>query len=232
MQAAFVPSCGKQGTTKTTKGFTSFYTKGEEIFNAVSHIVGGAFGICALILGLVVAYPVASAMAAMAVFGVSIIILYTMSALYHFLPNGTAKGVFRIFDHCTIYLLIAGTYTPYCVIALGLSPLAIGILVAEWVLAVLGITANAIAMNHRAVKILSMGTYVGMGWAIVISFPTLLIAISHASFLLLLIGGIAYTGGIVFYAFGSKVKYFHAVWHLFDLAGTVLQFASILLLLL
>ena len=86
------------------RGFRSFYTKGEEIFNAVSHIVGGAFGLVVLIIGLVYGYPSAVDMAAMSVFALSIIVLYTMSALYHFLPSGRAKGVFRIFDHCTIYL--------------------------------------------------------------------------------------------------------------------------------
>ncbi len=217
---------------KKKKGFCSFYTKGEEIFNAVSHIVGGAFGLVALIAGLVFAYPNGLHMAAVSIFALSVILLYTMSALYHFLPDGRAKGVFRIFDHCTIFLLIAGTYTPFCLIALNASPLAIGILSAEWALAAAGITMNAIAMKNKIIKILSMGAYVGMGWAIAVSFRPLVAAISTASFWLLLAGGIAYTAGIVFFALGKKVRYFHSVWHLFDLAGTVLQACSILLLLL
>ena len=149
------------------------YTKGEEIFNAVSHIVGGALGLAALVTLLIYAYPNAGYMASVAAFGVSVIVLYTMSALYHFLPRGGGKKVFRIFDHCTIFLLIAGTYTPFCVIALGLSTTGIVILVIEWVLAVLGITGNAIAMNNKVIKGISMAFYCVMGWLILIAFGEL-----------------------------------------------------------
>lgn len=208
------------------------YTKGEEIFNAVSHIVGGALGLAALVTLLIYAYPNAGYMAAVAAFGVSVIVLYTMSALYHFLPRGGGKKVFRIFDHCTIFLLIAGTYTPFCVIALGLSTTGIVILVIEWVLAVLGITGNAIAMNNKVIKGISMAFYCVMGWLILIAFGELFRNLTLAEFVLLLAGGLAYTLGIIFYALGKKIKYFHSVWHLFDVAGTALQFASLLLLLL
>lgn len=210
--------------------FTGFYTKGEEIFNAVSHIVGGAIGLAALIIGLLFAYPDGAALAAVSVFGISIIILYTMSALYHFLPRGRAKAVFRIFDHCTIFLLIAGTYTPYCVIALGGTPYGLPVLIAEWAMAILGVTGNAIAMNNRVIKGISMTLYLLMGWLILIAFGDLYYLLSAASFWLLLAGGVAYTAGIAFYALGKKVRYFHSVWHLFDIAGTVLQFISILLM--
>lgn len=208
------------------------YTKGEEIFNAVSHIVGGALGLAALATLLIYAYPNAGYMASVAAFGVSVIVLYTMSALYHFLPRGGGKKVFRIFDHCTIFLLIAGTYTPFCVIALGLSTTGIVILVIEWVLAVLGITGNAIAMNNKVIKGISMAFYCVMGWLILIAFGELFRNLTLAEFILLLAGGLAYTLGIIFYALGKKIKYFHSVWHLFDVAGTALQFASLLLLLL
>ncbi len=208
------------------------YTKGEEIFNAVSHIVGGALGLAALVTLLIYAYPNAGYMASVAAFGISVIVLYTMSALYHFLPRGGGKKVFRIFDHCTIFLLIAGTYTPFCVIALGLSTTGIVILVIEWVLAVLGITGNAIAMNNKVIKGISMAFYCVMGWLILIAFGELFRNLTLAEFILLLAGGLAYTLGIIFYALGKKIKYFHSVWHLFDVAGTALQFASLLLLLL
>ncbi len=207
------------------------YTKGEEIFNAVSHIVGGALGLAALVTLLIYAYPNAGYMASVAAFGVSVIVLYTMSALYHFLPRGGGKKVFRIFDHCTIFLLIAGTYTPFCVIALGLSTTGIVILVIEWALAVLGITGNAIAMNNKVIKGISMAFYCVMGWLILIAFGELFRNLTLAEFILLLAGGLAYTLGIIFYALGKKIKYFHSVWHLFDVAGTALQFASLLLLL-
>ena len=213
------------------RGFRSFYSHGEEIFNAVSHIVGGAFGLAAWIIGLVFAFPRASVMAAVSVFGVCVVTLYTMSALYHFLPNGTAKGVFRIFDHCTIFLLIAGTYTPYCVILLGATPAGITVLAVEWLLAVLGIVGNAIAMRNKVIKTLSMIFYLVMGWAILAVLPLVLPKMNAAAFWLLLAGGLSYTGGVIFFALGKKVKYFHSIWHLFDLAGTVLQFLSILFLL-
>lgn len=214
------------------KSSPGLYSKGEEIFNAVSHIVGGAIGLAVLIVGLIFAYPSAVAMVAMAVFGVSVIILYTMSALYHFLRNGKAKAVFRIFDHCTIFLLIAGTYTPYCLIALSGTTVGLIILIVEWTMAVLGITGNAIAINNKVIKGFSMAFYCIMGWLILIAFSPLYNAVSKASFYLLLFGGIAYTVGIAFFAFGKKIKYFHSVWHLFDIAGTILQFVSILLILL
>ena len=216
---------------KKKKGFSSFYTKGEEIFNAVSHIVGGAFGVAAWIALCIFAYPSAAAMVATSVFCCSIIVLYTMSALYHFLPNGRAKGVFRIFDHCTIYLLIAGTYTPYCIIALGGTALGIATLAIEWACAAAGITMNAIAMNKKIVKGISMALYLIMGWLALALYPFAAGLLSTASLLLLLFGGIAYTAGIGFFAFGKKVPYFHAVWHLFVILGTVLQFLSILFLL-
>ncbi len=214
------------------KGFISYYSKGEEIFNAVSHIVGGALGLAALITLLYFAYPAVNDMVAVAVFSVSIIILYTMSALYHFLPSGRAKGVFRVFDHCTIFLLIAGSYTPYCMIALGGTMLGFLILAVEWGCAVLGITMNAVAMNRRFVKVLSMILYVVMGWLVAFGIGVLAHTVSAACIWLLVGGGIAYTVGIGFYAFGRKVPYFHGVWHLFDLAGTSLHFASILLMIL
>ena len=213
-----------------TYSYPVFYTKGEEIFNAVSHIVGGALGLTALAIGIILAFPDAVKITAVSVFGISIIILYTMSALYHFLPNGRAKAVFRIFDHCTIFLLIAGTYTPFCLVALGGTYFGIPILVAEWAMAAIGITGNAIAMNNKVIKGLSMACYFLMGWLILAAFVPLYANLSVASFWLLLTGGVAYTSGIIFYAFGKKVKYFHSIWHLFDLIGTVLQAASILLM--
>lgn len=212
------------------RGFCSFYTRGEEIFNAVSHIVGGAIGLIVWAIALALAYPSSSACLAVSVYGGSILILYTMSALYHFLPDGRAKGVFRIFDHCTIFLLIAGTYTPFCVLAVG-GTLGLWLLVGEWLCAAVGITMNAIAMNNKVIKGISMALYFTMGWVALILFPILLDKISPLCLWLLIAGGVAYTAGILFFAFGKRVRYFHSVWHLFDLAGTLLQFFSILLLL-
>lgn len=207
------------------------YTKGEEIFNAVSHIVGGGFGIIALIVGLIIAslHSNVYGIVSMAIYGVSMILLYTMSAIYHFLRKNKAKKVFRIFDHCTIFLLIAGTYTPYCLVTLreagGWGWTIFGIV---WMCAILGIVFNAINMHKPIIKILSMICYLAMGWCVVIAIGPLLENLSKPGFIWLLLGGIMYTIGVVFYALGSKKKYIHSVWHLFCLAGTILQFISIL----
>ncbi len=208
------------------------YGKGEELFNAISHIVGGGLGVLFLLILMVVASfdPTPYKYAAAAVYSLSIITLYTMSALYHFLPQGTAKRVFRIFDHCTIFLLIAGCYTPFCLLTFWGTTMGYVILGVEWGLAVLGITFNAINMHWRAVKVLSQIAYVVMGWMIIPAVPQLLANVSTACFVWLLTGGILYTVGIVFFALGKKRKYMHCVWHVFVLLGTVCQFFSILLL--
>ena len=207
------------------------YTKGEEIFNAVSHIVGGAFGILALVIGVIYAalYSNAVAIVSMVIFGVAMILLYTMSAIYHFLRPNRAKKVFRIFDHCTIYLLIAGTYTPFCLIALEGVLQGYIILGIVWSISIVGITLNAVNMHWKAVKILSQISYIALGWCILFAFIPLLNALSLLEFWLLVGGGLAYTIGAIFFAFGSKCRYIHSVWHLFVILGTVLQFTSILL---
>lgn len=217
-------------TQAEEKKFCSFYSRGEEIFNAVSHIVGGGLGVVAWIILLVFSTS-APQRIAVSVFCASIIILYTMSALYHFLPDGKAKGVFRVFDHCTIFLLIAGTYTPYCLIPLFGTAIGTGVLIAEWVCAVGGIVMKAIALNNKVIKGIAMGLYLSMGWLALFLFPVAAGMMSTASLLLLLFGGIAYTMGIAFFAFGKRVRYFHAIWHLFVIFGTALHFFSILLLL-
>ena len=206
------------------------YTKGEEIFNAVSHIVGGAIGLAVWAALLYLAWGDPVRMLAVSAFGFGIVVLYTMSALYHFLPNGRGKKVFRVFDHCTIFLLIAGTYTPYCLIPLYGTTMGWTVLAVEWTIAVAGITMNAIGMNNPVVKCISMAFYVVGGWLAVIFLPMLLGIVERSCVLLLILGGIAYTVGIGFFAFGKKVRYFHSVWHLFTILGTVLQFSSIVLM--
>ena len=209
------------------------YGKGEELFNAISHIVGGGLGIVFSIIAFVFTSfnPSPNKYAAVAIYSLSIILLYTMSALYHFLRRGTAKRVFRIFDHCTIFLLIAGCYTPFCLITFWNSVFGKVIFFAEWALAVLGITFNAVNMNWKAVKILSQISYVVMGWMIIFVLPQLVLAVSLGCVIWLLAGGIAYTIGIVFFALGKRVKFTHSIWHLFVILGSILQFVSILCIL-
>lgn len=208
------------------------YGRGEDLFNAVSHIVGGALGVAFCIaLCIVASYnPTVNKFVAAGVYSFSIVVLYTMSALYHFFPQGRAKRVFRIFDHCTIFLLIAGCYTPFCLLAFWGSPWGYAILAVEWGLAVLGITFNAINMRWKAVKVLSMIAYVVMGWMIIPAVPLLLKSVSLACFAWLLAGGLAYTIGIIFFALGKNRKYMHCIWHIFVLAGSICQFVSVLML--
>lgn len=221
--------CINNNLNGEAKAVQPLYGKGEEIFNAVSHIVGGGLGIIFGVIAFIIASfnPTANKFAAVGVYTFSLIMLYTMSALYHFLPQGRAKKVFRVFDHCTIFLLIAGCYTPFCLLPLWGTAMGIVILAVEWGLAVLGITFNAINMHWKAVKILSQISYVVMGWLIIPAIPMLLNTVSLSCFLWLLAGGIAYTAGIIFFALGKKKKYMHCVWHLFVLVGTVFQFISI-----
>ncbi len=230
LKKAAYSGAGKTADWKSDKKLCSFYTKGEEIFNAVSHIAGGAIGLMMWAVLAYSAWPDVNAVVSVSVFGLSIVILYTMSSLYHFLHEGEAKYVFRVFDHCTIFLLIAGTYTPYCMIALWGTPFGLPILITEWVCAAAGITMNAIAMSNKVIKVISMVLYFVMGWLVLIAVVPMVQILSIPCLVLLVAGGVAYSGGIVFYALGKKVKYFHSIWHLFDIAGTVLQFASILLM--
>lgn len=207
------------------------YTKGEEIFNYVSHIVGGAMGVVFLVLGIILCaknnIPVLGIFGII-VYGISIITLYTISSVYHGLsPRFTSKKVLRILDHCTIYLLIAGTYTP--VIAIALQGTWIGILmfVIEWVGATVGILLNALDMTNKFVKLISMILYIVMGWAIIF-VPQALSFISTPAFVFILIGGICYTVGVIFYSVGAKKKWFHSIFHIFCDLGTLTQFFGII----
>jgi len=160
------------------------------------------------------------------IYGASLIIMYASSTMYHALTNKTAKKVFRILDHGAIFLLIAGTYTPYTLIAMH-DITGFILFVAIWACAVLGITLNSINLKKYAIA--SVVCYILMGWAIIFAIKPLIAAISGPGMGLLLAGGIVYTAGIAFYAFGSKVRYLHSVWHLFVLAGSMLHYFSIFL---
>ena len=204
------------------------YTLGEEITNAILHGVGALLSIAALVLCVVFSaihrdvYAVISS----CIYGSTLIILYTMSCLYHSFKVNNAKRVFRIIDHCSIFLLIAGTYTPYTLVSLNgaLGWTMFGII---WGSAIIGIILNAIDMNKF--KKLSMILYIAMGWAVIFTFKPLLRSVDIAGIYLLLAGGIIYTLGAIFYGIGKKHKYMHTVFHFFVLAGSILHFFSILL---
>ncbi len=204
------------------------YTKGEEIMNMVTHIVGGAFGLLVLVLCLLKTADGGGAdMAGAIIYGLSMVTLYTLSSIYHGLRKGTGKKVLQILDHCTIYALIAGTYSIICLTAfLPIYPLiGWGLLLWQWALAALAITLTAIDLKKY--NAFSMICYVGMGWSVICFVPQTMEIMSTAGFYLLLGGGIAYTIGALLYGVGKKKRWVHSVFHIFVVLGSVLQFLSI-----
>lgn len=214
---------------KKTENPLPIYTKGEEIFNMVSHIVGGALGIVALVLCVVFAalHQNVWGVVGCSIYGVSLIALYTMSSVYHGLRPNKAKRVMRVLDHCTIYFLIGGTYTPilFCAIRPVSPGWAWTIFGIVWGLAAMATTLTAIDMKKYSK--LSMVCYIGMGWSILLAAKTAIEAMALPALILLLAGGISYTVGAVFYGFGKKHKYIHSVFHLFVVLGSILQFLCI-----
>ncbi|MBR2176103.1 MAG: hemolysin III family protein [Clostridia bacterium] len=207
------------------------YTKGEEIFNMVSHIVGGAFGLAVTALCVIMAavhgnvYGVVSA----AIFGSTMIILYSMSSIYHGLsPSLKAKKVFRVLDHCTIFFLIAGTYTPLALCTLRQYSTALGwtYFGAVWGLAALGVTFTAVNLNKY--KVLGMILYIAIGWCIAPVLGIVSAEIGTGGILFLVLGGISYTIGAVLYGIGKKKKYMHSVFHIFIVIGSLMHFFCIL----
>ena len=206
------------------------YTRGEEIFNSVSHIVGAAFGIIALIACVAVAVRRESpwGIAGSIVYGISLIILYTISSVYHGLPRNMGKKVMQVIDHCAVYFLISGTYTPILLNAVRpVSPMWC------WVLftVVWGLTAMATvftAIDLKKYGVLSMICYIGMGWCIVLAGKTVIEAIALPGLLWLVGGGVSYTVGAVLYGVGKKHRWMHSVFHLFVVAGSIMQFICII----
>ena len=203
------------------------YTLGEEIFNSVSHGVGAGLSVAGTVVLIVsaVIHTNAWGIVSSCIYGATLIILYTMSTLYHSLTNTKAKAFFRIMDHNTIFLLIAGTYTPITLYFLG-GVTGWVLFAIVWGAAVIGIIINSI--NLEKARIPSIFCYVAMGWVIIFAIKPLIAAMPTVSLVFLIIGGVFYTLGIIFYAI-KKVKYFHSVWHLFTVAGSVFHYFSILL---
>lgn len=201
------------------------YTLGEEIFNSVTHGVGSLLSIAGTVVLIVFSAINSDAFAVVssAVYGASLIILYTMSTLYHSITNEKAKKFFRIMDHNTIFFLIAGTYTPYTLAVLR-NPLGWVLFGVVWGAAAIGIVLNSIDLEKFS-KI-SVVCYIAMGWVIIIAVKPLMNSMPFISFALLVAGGIFYTIGVIFYAI-KKVKYFHSVWHIFTVIGSALHYFSV-----
>lgn len=207
------------------------YTKGEEIFNSVSHGVGALLGIAALVLCVVIAALRGNARSVVsaAIYGSTIILLYTISTLYHGITHTLTKKVFQVIDHCSIFFLIAGSYTPITLVTLhDIKPYygwtLFGVV---WGITIIGCVFTAI--DWKKYNVLSMICYLGMGWCIIIFIVDVAKALGVGGTAFLGIGGVLYTIGAVLYMIGHKHRYFHSIFHLFVLAGSVMHFFTILL---
>jgi len=207
------------------------YTRSEEIFNMISHIIGGGFGVAVLLTCVIVAaynrnvWGIVSGV----IYGFSVIILFAMSSVYHGLTLDIPKKVFQILDHCTIFILIAGTYTPVMLVKFREAyPLEAWLIFAIiWGLAILGVALNSIDL--KKFKIFSMICYLGMGWLIVFSGKRLIEIFGGGLLIFLLIGGLFYTAGAVLYVVGgrNKIKFMHSVFHIFVDIAVLMHFIGI-----
>ena len=205
------------------------YTNGEEIFNMVSHIVGGGLGVIYLVLCVVFSAIKGNVwgVVSSAINGASVIALFTMSSVYHGVKPGMAKKVLQVIDHCTIYFMIAGTYTPIMLSLLRKTKpvtawVVFGIV---WGIAALAITLTAIDLKKY--NIFSMICYIGMGWCIIFTAVPVYKALTFNGFMWLLGGGIMYTIGAVLYGIGAKKRYIHSVFHVFVVLASIMHFVCI-----
>ena len=198
---------------------------GEEILNAISHGVGALLAVAGLVLLVVRAakYGGAINVVSVAIFGASMIVLYLVSCLYYALAESKGKRVFQVLDHCSIFFLILGTYIPLCLVNIG-GVLGWTVFGVNAACAVVGIVLNAV--NMKRWKKLSMALYVVMGWMCLIALPSIYRSLTTMGFVFLVLGGVCYTVGILFYRQKEKL-YRHGVWHFFVLAGTVFQFFTV-----
>lgn len=205
------------------------YSTGEEIMNTVTHIVGGAMGVAALTMCVMLAaqnrniYGVIGS----SIYGFCMIALYSVSSVYHGLRPGMGKKVMQVIDHCTIYFLICGTYTVIALSAIRpiypkLGWLLLGF---EWIMAIIATVLTAIDLKQY--QVFSMICYIGMGWAIIPFAKVVMQVLTKPGFYLLLAGGVAYTIGAVLYGIGSKKKWMHSVFHIFVDIGSLLQFLCV-----
>ena len=207
------------------------YSRGEELMNMITHIVGGALGVVVLLSCVIRAalqdnvYGIISS----TIYGTTFITMFTISSVYHGLAPGMSKKVMQVIDHCTIYFLISGTYST--VVLSAIRPvypvLGWGLFIFEWTLALIAATLTAIDLKKY--EVFSMICYIGMGWAIIPFWRQTWQTMTKAGFLLLLIGGIAYTIGSILYGIGVKRKWMHSVFHIFVVVGAALQFFAVLL---
>ena len=202
------------------------YSLIEEMANSITHGVGivlaiAALGILAAFAG---AYGNAWHIVSVSIFGTTLVLLYTASTLYHSIQHPRAKSLLQIFDHSAIFLLIAGTYTPFTLVSLR-GPWGWWLFGVIWGFAALGLLLQLSPLRHRSG--VSLGLYIGMGWVVVVAIKPLILSVATGGIVFLVLGGLAYTAGILFYGW-EKLRFHHAIWHLFVLAGSILHFFSIL----
>jgi hemolysin III len=216
------PQASKQVAAKAV---AATYTLGEEIANSLSHGAGVLFGVFALLLLVLKSIQMDDTLriVAFTIYGASMVALFLASTLYHAIPIPRGKQVLKLVDHCAIYLLIAGTYTPFLLLTLGDTFGAV-LMVVIWSLAVAGIIFK-IFFLHRFHN-LSLAMYLGMGWLAILASYQLLATMPHTGIALLLGGGILYTLGTIFYRV-DRIPFNHAIWHLFVLAACVLHFLAL-----
>lgn len=205
----------------------NFYTKREEIANAITHGIGVVLAGLGAIMLMIFSFLSGDIykMISFTIFGITLFLLYLGSTLYHSVPNKKLKRFLRIIDHSSIYLLIAGTYTPYVLVCLRNNKKAMFILLAIWVIAILGIVFKFFFINKF--EKLSTLLYIFMGWAVLFVVKDVWQSVPHTAVIWLLIGGLFYTLGCIFFV-SDKMPYNHAVWHIFVLGGSVSHFISIL----
>ena len=207
------------------------YTRGEEIMNMVTHIVGGVLGIVALTLCVIRAaiHDNVYGIVTSAIYGTTMITMFTISSVYHGLKPNLGKKVMQVIDHCTIYFLIAGTYSVVVLSAIRPVYPVLGwcLFGFEWAMVALATTFTAIDLKKYGP--FSMICYIGMGWAVIPFWHQTLEVLTTPGFVLLLAGGIAYTIGSILYGLGKKRKWMHSVFHIFVILGALLQFFSVLL---
>lgn len=202
------------------------YSIGEEIANSITHGIGIILAIAAL--GILTAfagvYGDARHVVSVSIYGTTLVLLYTASTLYHSIQSPHAKSILQVLDHSAIYLLIAGTYTPFTLVSLR-GPWGWWLFGVIWGFAVLGVVLQLSQLRRR--RAVSLCLYIGMGWVVVVAIKPLIVSVATGGIVFIVLGGLAYTAGILFYCW-EKLKYHHAIWHLFVLAGSILHFFAVL----
>lgn len=210
-------------------GGTTEYTKGEEVAHSLIHGLGVLFAVTAMavLVGFAARHGTARHIVGASVFGAALVLAYTASTVYHAIPPifPRVKRVMRMVDHAMIFVLIAGTYTPFCLLTLR-GPWGTALLVVVWAIAFGGVVFETLLLGRF--KVVSVVVYLSLGWLVVVAFKPLMASLPRQGLVLLVAGGIAYTVGVAFYA-AKPLPFHHAVWHVFVLAGSVLHFLAVLL---